>query len=77
MHSVNIFFKPASFAVIGASENPKKGGNIVIQNLREFGWEGTIYPINPRGGKILGHKTYPSVLDVPGPPDLPPAEHHE
>ncbi len=66
MYPVDIFFNPASFAIIGASENPKKGGNIVIQNLHEFGWEGSIYPINPRGGTILGHDAYPSVLDVPG-----------
>jgi acyl-CoA synthetase (NDP forming) len=66
MHAVDIFFDPASFAIIGASENPKKGGHIVIQNLHEFGWGGSIYPINPRGGSILGHRTYPSVRDIPG-----------
>jgi acyl-CoA synthetase (NDP forming) len=66
MTSVDIFFNPKSFAIIGASDNPKKGGNIVIRNLHEFGWRGTIYPINPRGGMILDHLAYPSVLDVPG-----------
>jgi acyl-CoA synthetase (NDP forming) len=66
MHRVESFFNPASFAVIGASDNPKKGGNIVIQNLHEFGWRGTIYPINPHAATILNHKAYPSVLDVPG-----------
>jgi acyl-CoA synthetase (NDP forming) len=66
MYPVDIFFNPASFAIIGASDNPKKGGNIVIRNLHEFGWEGSIYPINPRGGTILGHDAYPSVLNVPG-----------
>ncbi len=66
MHSIEIFFNPSSFAVIGASDNPKKGGNIVIQNLHEFGWQGTICPVNPRGGTILNHKAYPSVCDVPG-----------
>jgi acyl-CoA synthetase (NDP forming) len=65
MHPVDIFFNPKSFAVIGASDNPKKGGNIVIQNLREFCWEGKIYPINPRGGTIAGLAAYESVLSVP------------
>jgi acyl-CoA synthetase (NDP forming) len=70
MHPVDIFFNPASFAIIGASENPKKGGHIVVQNLHEFGWGGSIYPVNPRGGTILSHTAYPSVLAVPGTVDL-------
>ena len=65
MHPVDIFFNPRSFAVIGASDNPKKGGNIVIQNLRQFGWKGPIFPINPRGGTIAGLAAYESVLSVP------------
>jgi len=62
---VDIFFNPKSIAIIGASENPNKGGNIVIQNLFEFGYGGKIYPINPKGGKILGLDIYDSVLSVP------------
>jgi acyl-CoA synthetase (NDP forming) len=62
---VDIFFNPKSVAIIGASENPNKGGNIVIQNLFEFGYGGKIYPINPKGGKILGLDVYDSVLSVP------------
>jgi acyl-CoA synthetase (NDP forming) len=63
---IDFFFNPKSFAVIGASENPNKGGNIVIRNLLEFGYEGKIYPINPKGGEILGNTVYDSVLSVPG-----------
>ncbi len=70
MESVDIFFNPASFAVIGASENPRKGGNIVVRNLQRFGWKGTIYPINPRGGTIAGITAYESILSVPGEVEL-------
>jgi len=66
MGDIGFFFNPESFAVIGASENPKKGGNIVIRNLREFGYRGAIYPINPKGGAIAGLRAYPSLGDVPG-----------
>ena len=66
MSDVDFFFNPESFAVIGASENPKKGGNIVIRNLQEFGYRGKIYPINPKGGIIADLPAYPSLGDVPG-----------
>lgn len=65
MSDIGFFFNPKSFAVIGASDNPKKGGNIVIRNLQEFGYRGTIYPINPKGGVIADLPAYPSLGDVP------------
>ena len=70
MSDIGFFFNPKSFAVIGASDNPKKGGNIVIRNLQEFGYRGTIYPINPRGGVIADLQAYPSLGDVPGEVEL-------
>jgi len=66
------FFHPKSVAVIGASTSPGKLGYAVLENLVEGGYAdvGTIYPINPKADEILGQKTYPSVLDVPGEIDL-------
>ena len=74
MNNIDIFFNPRSIAVIGASENPRKGGSIVIRNLLNFGFEGKIYPVNPKvgsmGGKILGIKAYDSILSIPKAPEL-------
>ena len=70
MRDIGFFFNPESFAVIGASRDPKKGGNIVIRNLQEFGYRGEIYPVNPKGGDIAGLKAYPSIGDVPGDVEL-------
>jgi len=66
------FFNPKSVAVVGASTSPGKLGFAVLENLVEGGYVdvGTIYPINPKAGEILGQKAYPSVLDVPGDIDL-------
>ncbi len=57
-------FNPSSVAVIGAS--PKKGkiGHDVLFNLKEYGYKGKIYPINPKDAEVMGEKCYPSVLDV-------------
>jgi acetyl coenzyme A synthetase (ADP forming)-like protein len=57
--------KPKSLAVVGASSNPDKIGYKVLDRLIESGYEGGIYPINPKDPEILGHKAYASVKDVP------------
>jgi len=67
---MELFFKPKSVAVIGASKNPKKDGNIILQNLINSDFPREIYPINPTADEVLGKKAYPSLQDVPGPVDL-------
>lgn len=57
---------PSSVAVIGASANPDKIGHKILKNIVEAGFSGAVYPVNPRGGEILGLEAYPSVLDIPG-----------
>ncbi|MDO9066119.1 MAG: CoA-binding protein, partial [Chloroflexota bacterium] len=64
------FFSPSGVAIVGASRDPNKLGFGVVQNLRDCGYQGGIYPVNPRGGEILGYTCYPSVLDVPDPVEL-------
>jgi acetyl coenzyme A synthetase (ADP forming)-like protein len=64
------FFNPQSVAVVGASRDPAKLGYAVLANLKEGGYTGRLYPINPKADEILGLKAYPSVLDVPDPVDL-------
>ncbi len=67
---MELFFKPRSVAVIGASTNPKKDGNLILQNIIDSDFSGDIYPINPSADEVLGLKAYPSVKDVPGNVDL-------
>lgn len=64
--SMNGLLRPKSIAVVGASSQPGKIGYTVLDNLIQSGYTGKIYPINPQATEILGLKTYPSVLDVPG-----------
>jgi acetyltransferase len=61
------FFQPNSVAVIGASRDPEKLGYAVLNNLKEGGFEGPLYPINPKAEEILGLEAYESVLDVADP----------
>jgi acetyl coenzyme A synthetase (ADP forming)-like protein len=62
--------RPRAVAVIGASNEDGKIGNSVMKNLVNGGYAGDIYPINPRGGEVLGLKAFPSITDVPGDVDV-------
>jgi acetyl coenzyme A synthetase (ADP forming)-like protein len=64
------FFNPQSVAVVGASRDPEKLGYAVLANLKDGGYSGKLYPINPKTDEILGLTAYPSVLDIPDPVDL-------
>ncbi|GII31516.1 acetate--CoA ligase family protein [Planotetraspora mira] len=68
--SMNRIFKPRSVAVIGASGETGKIGNSVMRNLINGGYQGHIYPINPKAPEILGLPAYPSIADVPGDVDV-------
>ena len=59
---------PKVVAVIGASSNRQKFGNRAFRAFRQQGY--TVVPINPHEPEVEGVKTYPSVLDVPGPIDM-------
>ena len=65
--SLDAFFKPKSVAIVGASSDPKKVGNTALKNLVSMGYQGKIFPINPREDSILGFRCYKSVLDIPEP----------
>jgi hypothetical protein len=55
-------------AVIGASSNRSKFGNRAVRAFVQQGY--TVVPINPHETEVEGLKSYPSVLDVPGPIDM-------
>ncbi len=63
-------FEPRGVAVIGASQTPGKIGYTVMKNIVSAGYSGKVYPINPRGGELLGHTVYSRLADVPGPVDV-------
>jgi len=70
MTEFNRFFAPRSLAFLGASTDPKKWGFRIFSNLLTGGYQGNIYPVNPRGGEVLGKKVYSSIGEIPEVPDL-------
>ncbi|MBR0670478.1 acetate--CoA ligase family protein [Neoroseomonas soli] len=63
-------FEPASVAVLGASGVASKAGGRPIAYLRETGFAGRVYPINPRHASLFGFDCYPSLEALPEVPDL-------
>jgi len=67
---IKYLFEPRSVAIIGASSNPNKIGHQVLDNILYSGYQGKIYPVNPRGGEILGHQVYQKIEDIKSEVDL-------
>lgn len=57
---------PQSVAVVGASANSRSWGYSYTHHLKEYGFRGKIYPVNPNHSEILGIKAYSSLKDIPG-----------
>lgn len=62
--SIVTLFQPKSVAIVGASSQPGKIGYSITRNIIQGGFKGRIYPINPKGGAILGVDCYPSISDI-------------
>ena len=69
-HSLDAVFRPRAVAVVGASRREGAIGRQVVANLVAGGFQGPVYPVNPRSDVVLSMPTYPSVAKIPGPVDL-------
>ena len=68
--SLDKIFNAESVAIVGASRDDRKRGYQAIKTLKNEGYEGTVYPVNPRGESILGMKCFKNILDIDDPVDL-------
>ena len=67
---LSAILKPESVAVIGASSNPDKLGHEILKNIVDSGFQGPVYPVNPKADIILGLPCHASVGEIEEPPDL-------
>jgi acetyl coenzyme A synthetase (ADP forming)-like protein len=68
--AMRAFFAPGSVAVIGASRRRGTVAGELFHNLLAAGFNGPVYPVNPKASVVQSVPAYQSVLDVPGPVDL-------
>ena len=59
---------PTTIAVIGASSDRRKYGNIAVRAFKDK--EFTVYPVNPHEQTIEGLPCYASIKEIPGPVEI-------
>lgn len=64
------FLNPSSIAIIGASNDETKLGGMLVKNMKNAGYKGRLYLINPKGGEIQGLRAYANVTEVGEPIDV-------
>jgi acetate---CoA ligase (ADP-forming) len=62
-------FSPRSVAIVGQSDDASKTAGRPLKFLRQMGYAGRVYPINPRRERVLGERAWPSLAALPEPPD--------
>ena len=62
--------KPATVAVIGASRSPSHIGHQITANLIQYGFTGSVYPVNPSAKAVCSVRSYPDIGSVPDSVDL-------
>jgi len=70
VRNLDVFFKPQSIALIGASNKLHSVGAVTADNLRLAGFDGPILPVNPHDQAVAGALAYPNVAALPLTPDL-------
>ena len=64
MEPMKALLEPRAIAVVGASQKRGRGTGVVA-NLRDCGFKGDIFAVNPRYDDVLGYKCFASVADLP------------
>jgi acetyltransferase len=70
VRNLEALFRPASVAIIGASDRPGSVGSLVLRNLKQGGFKGPIWPVNKLRSHVDGEAAWPDVDSLPQPPDL-------
>ncbi len=68
--SLDGFFSPKSVAIVGASGTRGKVGYEILANMNKAGYEGRIFPVNPKANELEGHKCYADLKSIGEVPDL-------
>ena len=62
-------FAPRAVAVVGQSDDASKTAGRPLKFLRQLGFQGRVYPVNPRRDSVLGERAWPSLAALPEVPD--------
>ena len=69
-NSLDPILRPKSVAVVGASRQENTIGWQILDNLLRHGFQGAVYPVNPKASAVHSITAYPAVSAIPDTPDL-------
>ena len=64
----HVLLNAKTIAIVGLSKNELRASYFVGYYLKRHDYR--VIPVNPRESEVLGEKSYPSLLDLPGPVDI-------
>ncbi|MDQ9172280.1 GNAT family N-acetyltransferase [Oxalobacteraceae bacterium R-40] len=70
IRNLQYLFNPKSIAVIGASNKVHGVGTTVLNNICAGGFDGAVYPVNPKYATLAGLEVYPGIAQLPVAPEL-------
>jgi acetyltransferase len=70
VRNLDAIFRPRSVVLIGATDRLGSAGGVTMQNLLHAGFQGSIFPVNPKHKTVAGMPAYPDVRSLPSAPDL-------
>jgi len=68
-HLLQPLLSPRAVAIVGQSDDATKTAGRPLKYLRQAGYAGQVYPINPRREQVLGERAWRSLADLPEVPD--------
>jgi acyl-CoA synthetase (NDP forming) len=69
VQKVAALLNPRNVVILGATDKPGNWSPLVHRLLKQHGFKGKIYPLNPGRDEVWGEKCYRSFADLPEPPD--------
>lgn len=70
VRNLEALVQPTSVALIGASDRTNSVGAVLFQNLLHGGFNGLIWPVNPKHAAVGGRSAWPDVESLPHAPSL-------
>ncbi|MGR3310791.1 MAG: acetate--CoA ligase family protein [Candidatus Brocadiales bacterium] len=64
-NNLEVFFNPKSVAIVGATEKVGSLPGVILKNLLDMGFNGSIFPVNPKYKTVFDLPCYPTVLEIP------------
>ncbi|MEJ5376396.1 MAG: acetate--CoA ligase [bacterium] len=70
MKDIEAIMNPGSIAVVGATNRTGSVGRAVFSNILRAGYQGVLYPVNPKARSVLSVRAYASLREIPDQVDL-------